>query len=150
MKKLLSILGAIGLTATSTTNLVACDKPKPNNNSENGNNKPEPNKPQEPPVESNWKLVNNFKENLQKEINVKNNKWYIAIGRNKRGNPLYNSVVKFNSKWDVLTVSGNISFGNDNYYSLKDIKSIYRWDGTNEPQTPDVDKDTGKIIDWKE
>ncbi|WP_348735180.1 lipoprotein [Spiroplasma endosymbiont of Ammophila pubescens] len=40
MKKLLSILGAIGLTATSTTNLVACDKPKPNNNSKNENNKP--------------------------------------------------------------------------------------------------------------
>ncbi len=96
----------------------------------------------------NWKVVNNSKENLQKEINVKNDKWYITIGRNKRGNPLYNSVVKFNSKWDVLTVSGNISFGNDNYYSLKDIKSIYRWDGTNEPQTPDVDKDTGSVIFW--
>ncbi len=36
MKKLLSILGTIGLIATSTTSLVACDKPKPNNNSENG------------------------------------------------------------------------------------------------------------------
>ncbi|WP_338955412.1 lipoprotein [Spiroplasma endosymbiont of Polydrusus cervinus] len=33
MKKLLSILGAIRLTATSTTSLISCEKP---NNSENG------------------------------------------------------------------------------------------------------------------
>ncbi|WP_253301715.1 lipoprotein [Spiroplasma endosymbiont of Phyllotreta cruciferae] len=33
MKKILSILGAIGLTATSTTSLIACEKP---NNNENG------------------------------------------------------------------------------------------------------------------
>ncbi|WP_422396887.1 lipoprotein [Spiroplasma endosymbiont of Polydrusus cervinus] len=30
---MLSILGAIGLTATSTTSLISCEKP---NNSENG------------------------------------------------------------------------------------------------------------------
>ncbi|WP_338955776.1 lipoprotein [Spiroplasma endosymbiont of Polydrusus cervinus] len=33
MKKLLIILGAIGLKATSTTSLISCEKP---NNSENG------------------------------------------------------------------------------------------------------------------
>ncbi|WP_206750582.1 lipoprotein [Spiroplasma poulsonii] len=33
MKKWLSILGAIGLTATSTTTLISCEKP---NNNENG------------------------------------------------------------------------------------------------------------------
>ncbi|WP_338963595.1 lipoprotein [Spiroplasma endosymbiont of Sarcophaga carnaria] len=33
MKKLLSILGIIGLTATSTTTLISCEKP---NNNENG------------------------------------------------------------------------------------------------------------------
>ncbi|WP_338964609.1 lipoprotein [Spiroplasma endosymbiont of Sarcophaga carnaria] len=33
MKKLLSILGVIGLTATSTTTLISCEKP---NNNENG------------------------------------------------------------------------------------------------------------------
>ncbi|WP_338956334.1 lipoprotein [Spiroplasma endosymbiont of Polydrusus cervinus] len=27
MKKLLSILGAVGLTATSTTSLISCEKP---------------------------------------------------------------------------------------------------------------------------
>ncbi|WP_338988667.1 lipoprotein [Spiroplasma endosymbiont of Seladonia tumulorum] len=64
MKKILSILGTITLTEISTTTLIACNKPKPDNNSENGGNKPEPTpkpeKSQEPPVESNWKLVNGF------------------------------------------------------------------------------------------
>ncbi|WP_374696761.1 lipoprotein [Spiroplasma endosymbiont of Polydrusus formosus] len=36
IKKILSILGTIGLTATSTTSLIACNKFKPDNNSENG------------------------------------------------------------------------------------------------------------------
>ncbi|WP_431607840.1 lipoprotein [Spiroplasma endosymbiont of Ammophila pubescens] len=39
MKKIISILGAIGLTTTSTTSLISCEKP---NNNENGGNKPEP------------------------------------------------------------------------------------------------------------
>ncbi|WP_348736940.1 lipoprotein [Spiroplasma endosymbiont of Ammophila pubescens] len=38
MKKILSILGVIGLI-TSTTTLISCEKP---NNNENGGNKPEP------------------------------------------------------------------------------------------------------------
>ncbi|WP_338988829.1 lipoprotein [Spiroplasma endosymbiont of Seladonia tumulorum] len=33
MKKILSILGTIGITATSTTSLISCEKP---NNNENG------------------------------------------------------------------------------------------------------------------
>jgi len=57
MKKILSILGTIGLTATSTTSLISCEKPKSDNNNENGgNNKLTPNtkpEPQEPPKNSN-------------------------------------------------------------------------------------------------
>ncbi|UZQ29450.1 MAG: lipoprotein [Spiroplasma phoeniceum] len=45
MKKILSILGAIGLTATSTTSLVACD-----------NNK----SAEKPPENSKWKLVSSI------------------------------------------------------------------------------------------
>ncbi|AXF97132.1 DUF3688 family protein [Spiroplasma phoeniceum] len=33
----------------------------------------------------------------------------------------------------------------DNY-----IKGVYRWDGIGEPQTPTIEKNTGKITDWKE
>nr|CAK99255.1 hypothetical lipoprotein transmembrane [Spiroplasma citri] len=151
MKKWLSIIGTIGLTATSTTILISCEKSeKPNNNEEN---KPTPKpsyNPQQPPEGSNWKLILNISnENLQKEINIKNDKWYIVIGRNKRSNSNI-SFCKFNSKLDVLTIIGNITIDNYNYYSLQDIKALYRWDGDGEPQLPTIDKNTGEITDWKE
>ncbi|WFG96012.1 DUF3688 family protein [Spiroplasma citri] len=64
----------------------------------------------------NWKLILNISnENLQKEINIKNDKWYIVIGRNKRSNSNI-SFCKFNSKLDVLTIIGNITIDNYNYY----------------------------------
>ncbi|WP_348736174.1 lipoprotein [Spiroplasma endosymbiont of Ammophila pubescens] len=69
MKKIISILGAIGLTTTSTTSLISCEKP---NNNENGGNKPEPSyNPQQPPKDSNWKL--------SARSSLPDNKWYIAI-----------------------------------------------------------------------
>ncbi|GAA6238661.1 MAG: hypothetical protein SPLM_07770 [Spiroplasma phoeniceum] len=70
MKKLLSILEAIGLTTISTTSLISCEKP---NNNENGrDNKPKPEKPQQPPVESNWKLVKNNGTVAKIRVLVKN------------------------------------------------------------------------------
>ncbi len=45
MKKLLSILGAIGLT-TSATSLISCEKP--NNNENRGGSKPKPKPTPEP------------------------------------------------------------------------------------------------------
>ncbi len=99
MKKLLSILGTIGLTATSTTSLVACDKPKPNNNSENGGNKPEPTpEPQQPPKNSNWKLIN--RDNFVKENNEKNNKWYILIAKQMQSDNF--SIIKFNFSSELI------------------------------------------------
>lgn len=71
MKKLLSILGTIGLTATSTTSLVACD-----------NNK----SAEKPPENSNWKLVSN----ILGEGNTK--KWCIGIF--KKNNKL--NIIKWN------------------------------------------------------
>ncbi|KAI92983.1 lipoprotein [Spiroplasma melliferum] len=58
MKKLLSILGAIGLTATSTTNLISCYDDK---------------LAEKPPENNNWKLVSS----ILGEGNTK--KWYIGI-----------------------------------------------------------------------
>ncbi|ALA97398.1 hypothetical protein SKUN_00497 [Spiroplasma kunkelii CR2-3x] len=58
MKKWISILGTIWLTATSTTTLISCEKSeKPNNNKEE--NKPIIPTPeaQQPPKDSNWKLI---------------------------------------------------------------------------------------------
>ncbi|QCO24381.1 Spiroplasmavirus-related protein [Spiroplasma melliferum] len=90
----------------------------------------------------NWKIVNNSKENLEKEFNSKNNNWYIFIA--KRGK--YYSILQgkndgINIKYDSL---GNIkvrfeTIGSEN-------TNIYRWDGLNEPQTPKIDTNTGKII----
>ncbi|WP_424527395.1 spiroplasma phage ORF1-like family protein [Spiroplasma endosymbiont of Glossina fuscipes fuscipes] len=56
-----------------------------------------------------------------------------------------NYIVKFNSKWDVLTPGGNISF--QNYYiNFEYIKSLYRYDNnTNEPELPEIDNN-GKLI----
>ncbi|WP_348737003.1 lipoprotein [Spiroplasma endosymbiont of Ammophila pubescens] len=132
MKKWLSILGAIGLTATSTTTLISCKKP---NNNENGNNKPEPTsepkKPQQPSKDSNWKLMiegenEKINHNLKTYIGLKliGKTWFINKWKGKH------------LKTDTWKIFG--------------YKNIYRWDGVNEPQTPEIDKDTGKITDWKE
>ncbi|ALA97241.1 putative lipoprotein [Spiroplasma kunkelii CR2-3x] len=71
MKKWLSIIGTIGLIATSTTTLISCNKEK--NNENEASNQPDPSyNPQQPPENSNWKLINrdNFvKENNEKIIN---------------------------------------------------------------------------------
>ncbi|WP_257986855.1 spiroplasma phage ORF1-like family protein [Spiroplasma melliferum] len=144
MKKLLSILGVIGLTTTSAASLISCENP---NNKNGGNNKPdEPWIPQQPPENSKWKLVDvNSKEKLKNELSNLSDKWYTVIWKPK--NTYF--IAKFNSKWDVLTPGGNISF--QNYYiNFEYIKSLYRFDNnTNEPELPEIDNKTGKIIDWK-
>ncbi|WFG96545.1 lipoprotein [Spiroplasma citri] len=54
MKKWLSIIGAIGLTATSTTTLISCEKSKKPNNNEENKPTPKPSyNPQQPPKDSN-------------------------------------------------------------------------------------------------
>ncbi|QED24024.1 lipoprotein [Spiroplasma citri] len=77
MKKWLSIIGAIGLTATSTTTLISCEKSKKPNNNEENKPTPKPSyNPQKPPEGSNWKLIEN---NYSNEIKNINNKWYSVI-----------------------------------------------------------------------
>ncbi|QCO23818.1 Spiroplasmavirus-related protein [Spiroplasma melliferum] len=123
MKKLLSILGVCGLVGMSA-NLTACDKP---NNNENGeNNKPEP---ELPPKNSNWKLIEyghgEINDVLKTYIGLKliGKTWFVNTWKGKE--------LKSDT-WEI--------FG---------YKDIYRWDGISEPETPDVDKNTGKITDWK-
>ncbi|GAA6238947.1 MAG: hypothetical protein SPLM_10640 [Spiroplasma phoeniceum] len=144
MKKLLSILGAIGLPATSTTSLISCKKP--NNNENGGGNKPKPNKPQEPPENSSWKITDNT---FNDEFKTRNNKFYIMSAKEKKEDK-YWKIIKFKND-DIDNPFGNVW---NNGVKVRDfwyiVSNLYRWDGTNEPQTPDVDKDTGKIIDWKE
>ncbi len=146
MKKLLSILGTIGLTATSTTSLVACDKPKPNNNSENGGNKPEPTpEPQQPPKNSNWKLIN--RDNFVKENNEKNNKWYILIAKQMQSDNF--SIIKFNFSSELIWKVGEYGGHRINNRWYVYINSLYRWDGVGEPQIPTINQNTGEITEWK-
>ncbi|GAA6238952.1 MAG: hypothetical protein SPLM_10690 [Spiroplasma phoeniceum] len=153
MKKLLSILGTIGLTVTSTTSLISCEKP--NNNENGGDNKPEPTpepkKRQQPPKNSNWKLDNN-----PNFINYKvDNKWYIAIFRNNTKD-WYIIIFLNNSGNDKILgkfsfdgVSQNLYLSDlRNYFKNGNVKTVYYWNNTNKPQTPTINKTIGEITDW--
>ncbi|WP_348736291.1 lipoprotein [Spiroplasma endosymbiont of Ammophila pubescens] len=144
MKKWLSILGAIGLTATSTTTLISCKKP---NNNENGNNKPEPTpEPKKPPKDSNWKLID--KKYYSNEIKNINNKWYIGIFPKmwNSGKPIIPySIFKAINDGEDISIYGK--FGNG-FKTSND--NVYRWDGNGEPiELPNFDKNTGEITNWK-
>ncbi|KAF0851127.1 plectrovirus-related protein [Spiroplasma poulsonii] len=92
----------------------------------------------------NWKLVDvSSKEKLKNELSNFNDKWYTVIWKPKN---IY-FIAKFNSKWDVLTPGGNISF--QNYYvNFEYIKSLYHYDNsTNEPELPEIDNN-GNPIFW--
>ncbi|WP_419334254.1 lipoprotein [Spiroplasma endosymbiont of Sarcophaga variegata] len=127
MKKLLSILGVIGLTVTSTTTLISCEKP--NNNENGGSNKPEPTpEPQQPPKDSNWKLITD----TTGEGN--SGKTYIGIFGNKPNVHI--------TSWKGIEGEG--------LWHLYQYKAIYRWDGVREPQIPAINSNTGEITDWKD
>ncbi|WFH01135.1 lipoprotein [Spiroplasma citri] len=130
MKKWLSIIGAIGLTATSTTTLMSCKKE--NNNKNEEDNKPKPSynpqqpNPQQPPKDSNWKLIDDF-------VNEKNN-----------DNKNYIGIIKIENGFIIIKWIGK-------YIDYKyQYINIYRWDGVGEPTLPQIDKNTGEINDWKE
>ncbi len=129
MKKLLSILGAIGLTATSTTSLISCQKP---NNNENE----EINKPEQPPENSNWELV----DNISNEDATKNkDKYYFVIYQNKNENNWKTYKLQMGKENDMPLFDGS-----------KNLKAFYRWDSNGDPQTPTINPNTGKIKDWKD
>ncbi len=91
----------------------------------------------------NWKIVDvSSKEKLKNELSNFND-WYTVIWKPKN---IY-FIAKFNSKWDVLTPGGNISF--QNYYvNFEYIKSLYHYDNsTNEPELPEIDNN-GNPIFW--
>ncbi|ALA97862.1 Spiroplasmavirus-related protein [Spiroplasma kunkelii CR2-3x] len=129
MKKWISILGTIVLTATSTTTLISCNK---ENNNENGaSNKQKPS-----PENSNWKLITNYywlKNNFD-------NKYYFVIWKQSYSNEWELKKFKHDSKYDMRI---------ENYIEGNRFKGLYRWDGNGEPETPTINKNTGKITDWK-
>ncbi|WFG96624.1 lipoprotein [Spiroplasma citri] len=131
MKKWLSIIGAIGLTTINTTTLISCNK---ENNNENGEGD---NKPQQPPKDSNWKLITDFnwlKDNFD-------NKYYFVIWKQS-----------YSKEWEIMKFKHNIRYDMkiESYIKNNSFKGLYRWDGDGEPQTPTIEKNTGEITDWKE
>ncbi len=144
MKKILSILGTIGITTTSTKSLISCEKP--NNNENKGSNKPEPTpEPQQPPKNSNWKLIN--RDNFVKENNEKNNKWYILIAKQIQSDNF--SIIKFNFSSELIWKVGEYGGHRINNRWYVYINSLYRWDGVGEPQIPTINQNTGEITEWK-
>ncbi|PQP77932.1 hypothetical protein C6B38_09290 [Spiroplasma sp. ChiS] len=143
MKRILSIIGAIGLTATSTTTLISCKKE--NNNENEENNKPEPQyNPQQPPKGSNWKLIEN--NNRESEFSKPNNKWYFYIRITD---------IRITDKYVCEKVYFDSNFIKNQYTYWQHLKyginfPVYRWDGVGELQLPTIDKKTGEITDWKE
>ncbi|ALA97466.1 Spiroplasmavirus-related protein [Spiroplasma kunkelii CR2-3x] len=150
MKKWLSIIGVIGLTATSTTSLIACKTLKSNNNSKNEGNKAETTlKPQQPPKDSNWKLITDYNY-FDKNID---DKWYFLFLKDEK-KELRNLKFKNNSNnaYGIIESNGFIFFKyliKNTYLRKGLIKGFYRWDGDGEPQLPTINKNTGKITDWK-
>ncbi|WP_424525989.1 spiroplasma phage ORF1-like family protein [Spiroplasma endosymbiont of Glossina fuscipes fuscipes] len=74
----------------------------------------------------NWKLIN------KEDININHdNKNYFAVVRIMNG-------------WKIIKWKGELSYEDRFYY----FKNIYRWDGLNEPQIPEINTNTGEILDW--
>ncbi len=92
----------------------------------------------------NWKLISY--NNLENEFKKQNNKWYILKYKNQ-------IILK-----EKYTQKDKIRINNfENYKMIKFGKRMiqqielifYRWDGVNEPQTPEIDTDTGSVfLDW--
>ncbi|PQP79001.1 hypothetical protein C6B38_02805 [Spiroplasma sp. ChiS] len=122
MKKLLSIIiGAIGLTATSTTTLISCKKENDNENDKNTPTK----KSQQPPKDSNWKLIEN-------NYMWRNTGWYIVIHKDS-------------NLWKIEKINSSEKYGTRFFSDI-----VYKWELNNEPQIPTINQNTGEIIDWKE
>ncbi len=94
----------------------------------------------------NWKLVDNFKENLEKEFKGKNYKWYILIYANKF---ILKEKYYKNNKIELFDFNSykGIKFGDAKYATIEEL-NFYLWDGLNEPETPEINPNTGKIKYW--
>lgn len=135
MKKIINFFGSITLIVTSATSLVVCNKPihkDKNNNKSKLKSKSI--------IISYWSLIDNSLNNIKKEFKFYNNKWYFIIW--KRGN-----IEGF--VWETMFFKYNESAPRITGGWLSYIKSIYRWDGINEPKTLKIN-DSGIVVDLSE
>ncbi len=97
----------------------------------------------------NWKLIDTNTSNWisNNEFPSNKNKWYIMFAILENESLLDLRLIKFKNddinKPQSLGDKSNFIFLNNKKYWFG---WLYRWDGTNEPETPTVDKDTGKVF----
>ncbi|WP_338989168.1 hypothetical protein [Spiroplasma endosymbiont of Seladonia tumulorum] len=159
MKKKLSLLGTITLIGASTTSLVACNTPQKYTTEELTKIKEE-NKINT----TNQEIRDNLEwiSSQEKPLNKIDNKWYFVVWRNDDNDDLKISKFKnsvklnigetYNINESLLLFNGNFAanlkidlevilkngipitwfFDRDSTF----LKSVYRWNGNEEPNTP--------------
>ncbi len=90
-------------------------------------------------VNQNWKLIDSSLNNIKKEFEKHNDKWYFII--RKRGNSSH-------WIWQSLFFKYDESAPRMTGAWLSSIKSIYRWDNTNKPKKLEFNESTGYVIFW--
>ncbi len=161
MKKILSFLGTIILITSGSSNLIGCD-----------NNQLTSEELAKLKAE-NSKIINGNKfewmHSQESPFSKFDNKWYVVIWRgNKKADW---RIIKFKNDTSTKTIDnlGNqysLNLGSYldirpiNLYVYKSgftgftqlwvennnyIKSVYRWDGIDEPKTPNINSKTGEI-----
>ncbi|WP_338989332.1 spiroplasma phage ORF1-like family protein [Spiroplasma endosymbiont of Seladonia tumulorum] len=112
-----------------------------------GGNKPEPKpeKPQEPPVEGNWKLITDYNSFV---FNI-DNKFYFFVFQ--PFNSKQWKILKFKHDTDYAKEINGIPFIPSDikvYVEMGKLKGLYCWDRVGEPQKPTINLNTGEITDW--
>ncbi|WP_338956234.1 lipoprotein [Spiroplasma endosymbiont of Polydrusus cervinus] len=154
MKKILSILSTITLSGTSTTSLVACNTPQYSED--------ELKKEKE---KNNININGNILEWMapqEKPFNEKDDKWYFAVWHSDKNTDW--RIIKFKNNEMTIKIDNSnnrqlqktdLGMGRDLYITNDSgfvkyvthwrddngsyFKSVYRWNGTSELQTPEID-----------
>ncbi|MFU0252157.1 adhesin [Spiroplasma sp. Moj] len=105
--------------------------------------------------EDDWKLVDiAWKKDwikFENEFKNWNNKWYFFIEADTYGFNKYlaknnGNINQVNDSWLWGIMTNNFQFA---YLDASKIKYIYIWNDNNVPPEPEINKNTGEIIDWK-
>ncbi|WP_426605468.1 lipoprotein [Spiroplasma endosymbiont of Glossina fuscipes fuscipes] len=139
MKRLLSIIGAISLVGTSTTSLVACNKPQQEYTKEELAKLKEENKINT----TNQQIKNNLEwiAPQEKPFNQVDNKWYYVVWR---GNE--------NDNWIISKFKNNIQLEESKKYNIDKLNDntldIYYIKGETNQLLTVYDKKRNLIMPW--
>ncbi len=96
-------------------------------------------------IEDNWKLVNNYNSFV---FNI-DNKFYFFVF--KPFNSKQWKILKFKHDTNNAKEIDGIPFIPSDikvYVEMSKLKGLYYWDGSDEPELPTINKNTGEIINW--